>query len=364
MKFYESLQANSGQLIAGVGIPGTDIEVSRPPIPFAEVDFDNNTLAVVGTLALAGGIVGAIRHKRTTNDLIENTQFPAGSDQAERVHRNIVRGRRKGIALGLLATGVISAGLYEAADPHTNEKVNEIDSIAVIVDAGYEGYTEDVAMGNGETSNRINATVNSLKQLEFDGIDVTFIAAGSTPENMGMIEDGRGRKDIIENFTDYTSVFSQRGSAANGGGDIETALSIAGGLNPDKILVFAGTLQGNEQSPVLRGEELDGNNRVSVIAVGKSGSTVESLGTEVPAPVESAYNEIIVGTNDSYTAESTDELKNVVNQIIKDQVQSDERHDVKFFEKMRNGSAVALGALSFAIFGLEGRRPKVIKKRK
>jgi hypothetical protein len=366
MNLYESLQANVGPHMVGLSVPGTDIEISRPLVPFAEVHFDNNTLAVVGTLAVAGGIYKAIQHGRATSEYTDTIDYPAGSDEGKKVRRNILSQGKRNIALGLLLTGAISASAYDAADPYTNEKVNEIDSIAVVIDSGYEAYTRDVTTDGETNTSRIEATVNSLNQLELDGVDVTFIAAGVEPAVVGSIVNGEGRNDVVDGFTEYTSGISQRGSVSNGGGDIETSLSIAEGLGPDKIIVFTGTLQGNDQSQVLEGEDIEGNDYVSVITVGKSGSTVESLGTEVPAPVEPGFNELIVGVADSYSAESTNELKDVVNGIINDQVQSDVRKEVKFFQKMLIASVAGFMVIGALVLDKNDRnlRSEVKKNRK
>jgi hypothetical protein len=346
MKALESIQSTTGQL----AIEAPDIS----GVPF--VDFDNRLLSVVGGAIAVRGMYGALKHTRNTNDRLGSNEYTAGSDVAEIAQNSIKRGGRRGLATGLLATGLLAGGVIDFAGPHIDETTNEIDSITVVVETGYEGYPRDVQTDDGETTSRIEATVNSIKQLELNGIEVSFIAAGVDPEFMGTIDDGRGGNIVVDNFTEYTSDLSQKGSQSNGGGDIESALSIADSLNPDKIMIFAGTLDGNEQSKVFEGEELEGADRVSVIAVGQAGSTVESLGENVPAPIEPAFNEKIVGPTDSYSAESTSELKSVVQGIIDDQVYSTERNDVEIFQKIRNVSAAGLGIVSFGIYELQSRR--------
>jgi hypothetical protein len=363
MKFYESIQANSGQLLAGVGIPGTDIEISRPPIPVTELHFDNNFLAVVGTVALAGGIYWSARHNRATIDYVDTVNFPQGSDTGKRVRKNGLAQGKRNAALGLFLTGAVASGLYNTAGPHTEEKINKIDSVAVVIDAGYESYAKDVVDSEtDEPTERVLAAANTLIYMEdLEGIDVNFVAAGREPINIGSISD-QGIDTVVSNFNVYINNDSNMGSPSNGGGDVETALSIAEATNPDKILVLTGSLEGQSQSYLLVGQEIEGKRDVSVIAIGTPGSKYG----EFDAPINVDFNQKVVGVEDSYSAASTNELENVVSEIIDNEIQTDVRNDIKIFEKLAIASTALLAGLTAYVLNKSDRilRSEVKKNRK
>lgn len=361
MKSYELLQSNLGQTLVGVNTP----DVSAPEIPFIGVEFDNRALAVAGIVALGAGAVALVGHKRNTNKIIEETEYPAGSDVGIRVEKAVKSGRRRSLATGLVAVGALSTGLLNEADPYTSETTSDVDRVSVIIDAGYEAYAKDITNGNGELVARLPAIANTIKDMELDGITVDFVAAGTEPLSMGSIEDGNGTDEVVENFNIYIRDLSNKGNPNNGGGDIETALSIAESTDPDKVLIFTGSLEGQSQSPLFEGQDIEGNRQVSVIAVGTPGAQVETLAGTYEAPINTKFNQEVVGAEDSYTTNTTEGLEEIVENIISDQYVSTTTTPYKGYEKLRNlfGALLIAGVSGSFIFRETGGIRKFINRK-
>lgn len=364
MSFYNSLQSNIGQLqgtghVVGFEVPFTDTAVGVPPIPGRELHFDNDPLALGGMAIIAGGAVLGLRHRKETKDRLA-AQLPAGRDHAEIARQPILRDRLRTM-LGLTAlTAGLSGAALDYAGPYTEDGVNEIDTMAVVVDLGYESRAKDVDSENGQISRYVAAvdglTLDKYGLSSLDGIEITYIAAGASPDTMGIINDGtREEKEaVIAAFDNYRDP-SQYGTEASGGGDIAGALDIAKGVNPDKVIVLTGDMTGEQNASILDDEEIEGNRRVSVVALGKNGSEVELLGGSAQAPINEALNDAVVGAEDSYTATSMNELEGVIDEIVDGQVRTNVRTDVNLFKKIWTSAAVAAGAL-FSIETLRATR--------
>jgi hypothetical protein len=172
--------------------------------------------------------------------------------------------------------------------------------------------------------------------MELRNITVDFIAAGTAPQSMGSVENGNGTDEVVENFNNYIRDLSNQGTAKSGGADIETALSIAGSTEPDKILIFTGSLEGKNQSQWLENQALEDRREVSVVAVGTPGATVETRIGIFEAPINSKFNQEIVGVEDSYETNTTEGLERIVEDIIADQYVETEVKSYEGFEKIRN----------------------------
>jgi hypothetical protein len=346
MKMYEALQSNIGQHMAGVQLPLTDAEV---PIPFVDYNFDNKLMLAAGIGVGAYGVVKTLRHQDRTRQLNDSIQYPAGSDFAESTRKTRNKGRAKDLGLGLLAAFGITSGVLALSGPYSEKTINEVDSVAVLIRADNGAYPEDVRVGE-ELDSRLDSAVNVVKQMDLSGISVEFIAVGTEPLSMGILENGNGKNEIVNNFKQYSSVLSNRGSK-NNGADFESALAMAN--DAKKVIVF-GNLEGNDQTPVLDGED-ELSNRVSTIELGVAGTTLNDFGQTVEAPYNPAFNALVVGAEDSYTASSDSEIRDVVNGIINDQIQTVERSDIEFFDKVAVTSLALLGVGSYLRFGKKSK---------
>jgi hypothetical protein len=110
---------------------------------------------------------------------------------------------------------------------------------------------------------------------------------------------------------------------------------------------------------MVKGENLEDQNRVSVIAVGESGTRFSLNGIDYEAPINAAYNSLIVGEEDSWTASSTKELEDVVSEIIDGQYVTEETTKYNGFRKfaiLLGGAAALLTTARFAMESVPDRR--------
>jgi hypothetical protein len=368
MKPIESLQSNAGQLIAGVGIPFTETDVSIPEIPFKDVGFDNNLLAVSSVAVIGAGITYGTSIYRKSKKAENSKHFTQGDSTKDMAYKPIRNQFRRGVVGVIAVTGALTGFMLDRSGPHTEESVNTINKLAIVIDAGYESLATDVE-DNGSDITRIEAAVNGLALdkntlSNLIGIDTTFFAAGADPRVMGAIsaevtgsERTEAKATIIKNFKSYFTP-SQYGTENNGGGDIAQALSLAESVKPNKTIVVTGTMRGHEQSPILVGENLEGVNNVIVIAIGQPGSEVDLANGKAKAPIEPKFNEKIVGEDDSHMATSMDELEDVVKHIVDTEIVNNVRSD---YEGYRNLAAVSgalgIGVLGYSLHKMSGIRP-------
>lgn len=369
------MQSNLGQLqgtghVVGFEMPITGTEIGMPEVPFSDVKFESHGLAAAGIgAAVVGATLIANRVRRAGQD-VNSEIYPAGSDMAKKNRRTILGGAARGFAGGVFATGLVAGALMDRAQPHTEKKVNEIGSVAVVIDTGYEALATDVDSDEGEIS-RYRASVNGLALdgnalSELQGIDVTFISAGANPTVVGRIEgdvEGEERTEakaaILAGYAEQMADFGNRGTEASGGGDIDGAIRMAQVIDADRTIVVTGTMRGHEQFVAANDEATEENSDVITITLGQSGAEVEvSSGKTAPAPVEVEYNDLVVGEEDSYTATSMNELKDVVGEIIDEQIIDTETNDYDGYEKLWKYSLGGLGALGVYQFVREsGPRP-------
>ncbi len=366
MSFYNSLQSNIGQLqgtghVVGFEVPFTDAEVGLPPIPGRELHFDNDPLALGSIAVLAGGLYWANRNRQETKD-IKSKQLASGRNHTISGRRSVENYRTRSLVGTLAMTAGITGAMLNAAEPHTDKSTPLVDEVAVLLDVGYEGYTEDV-IRDGQETDRISAAINTLKDFSLKGVEMEVIAAGENPARLGTISDGsvEDRQSIIHQLTEYTSArVSQKGSPDSGGGDIEGAMNMVD-PNADVTLIFTGSLRGETDSDLLDNQAEDGEAKVKVIALGRQGSTVEVDGNVYTTDVEPGYNERYVGASDSYATDDTDELKTIIEESINQELTLDAREESKIFYRLAMGGFISAGFLyAYQLFkdGLRRNRPK------
>lgn len=337
-------------------------------IPVDTVEFVSNggfeqpSLAyTAGAVAVVGGaaIANRYRESRAMAQDPELANYP-DTNMRKTVERQALRQRIGAAVTGLAAIAAVSSGIAHEADPYTEESSSRVNEVAAVIGLDYQGYAEDVTE-DGQPTSRIEAAVNGINGLDdLDGVDVTFIAAGSEAESMGTISDGSGKAAVVDNFEEYIDDFSHRSDA-----DLNGALNIAESTEAEKILIFNGSV--TELASDLRGEAEPDNNRTSVIALGRSGSRVNYIGREREAVLDESGNVNIVGEEDSYSAQTVEEMQEIVSTIVAEQYVDTEEHDYDGFKQLRNMSAGLLAgglALHAAASGLSKPGSRRQSKRK
>lgn len=350
MKMQESIQAvqsELGQSMAGIQMPLTGWDI---PVPIVDYTFENKLLAGAAIAAAGFGLVKTLNNQETTRNRLEIVDYTQGSDASDIAKTPIIKKGSKDLKYGLLATTAAVSGLFALANPYSEDVKNEIGTLAVVIPTDLGAFVEDVATPEGNDS-RLDAIVNAINYLDLDGIDVEYIGNGTEPLSMGIDSGGDNRQEIVDNFSEYARILSNRGSVSNDA-DYESALALSG--YADKIIVF-GNLEGDDQSPILDGESAEDAHKVIAVSVGNAGSIIDDFGVTSPAPFNPAFNELVVGPEDNYTASSEDEIKDIVKGIVDDQIQTKEKSDVKFFDNIVIASSAVLVALSYLKFG---RKPK------
>lgn len=326
------------------GIVGAGALVWGASQVFEDVpQFEQPLLA--GTAALiALGTAAVAKEQHTTFQSMSEEGVFADPDQSEQVARAVKTQRRAWFA-GTLLVGASLTGLaLDAADPYTEKSRSSVEDVAVIVDASAASYAQDVIGPDGAIIERINANTNAFKYANLPkGIELTFIAAGAEPQGMGTVDsEGNGRNEMIERFTNYTNIPRYAQSA-----DIQGALSDSAVQEADKVIILTGSTE-NVPVSAFKGEAIKDSRRISIVAVGTTGSTSEYAGKVVDAPINEAANIKRVGQEDSYVASSVndsdgkDGLKSIINDIVRTQYTVTEKKPFNGFERLRDGAAALL----------------------
>lgn len=312
--------------------------------------FEQYPLVAGGAAVLAGGVVAANMLRSHYKQLEATANYP-DPDMQESARRSVRTVRRAGAAGVLLAFSAGAGHLADMAQPYNEETVSNINSIAIVADAGTSAYANDVETPDGSVA-RIEAIANYVTRFDdIKGVKITFIAAGSNPQSVGSMENGAGRGDVVDSLQEYINDLSNTGTA-----NMTEALKIAEAAEADKILVF-GTVAGAE-SPLLQDQATRGERNISVVALGKEGTKVNAYDGEQAAAYDKKTSDKVVGTEDSYAASSVAELESVVGDIIDSQYTTTKRTDSKLFERMRDYSAAGLVGLVMTAGIAAARRRK------
>lgn len=303
---------------------------------------------IAGALAI-GGAVLAVHKWRESKRVADSLVYPDPDMEtaARRQHRN-ERWRKTG---ALAAAGIaMSAYVADMGDPYTESARPQIDSITAIVDASAVAYARDVQDGDREDL-RVNVGVNSLTRMSDDlgDIRINFVAAGSPAESMGYATHGATAR-VADSFDAYFADLSHQAES-----DMAGALNIAQGTDADKILVI-GSLDG-VQSDLLVGQAEEGERRISTIALGSSETMIGLPGAEEPALTGEDANKRIVGEEDSYAAESVEEVQEIIDEIINEQYVKHERSDYPWFSR-----AAFVGAASLVVGTLATAMIRPVKR--
>ncbi|MEI7632079.1 MAG: hypothetical protein WCJ60_02035 [bacterium] len=341
----DNVQVNTGMALAEIGVPFTDVHFENNPLVYAAAG-----AALVGV----GAVTGIYnRYKNAANDVVF-----ADQDQ-EYTYKNNIRKQKIGaVVTSALAFSALSSGLANLADPFTKLSHPLVESVAVIVDASYSSYANDIVTKDG-TVLRLEASVNGINELKTPGITYTLIAAGTEAKQMGNVTNGNGKTDVVANFDAYIKDLNNKPVA-----DLAGALNIADALDTDKTIIITDSLE-SVSANLLDGEDQPGINNISTIALGNPGSTVKYLGQQVSVTQNVQSNVFAVGIEDSYATSSVEGFQKIVKEISDTQYTKTEKSEFKGFEKLRDFAALGLiGKVTIgALIGSFKRRLRSMPKK-
>lgn len=298
----------------------------------------------------AAGVIGAYWERRRNaaeREQFESVNFPNPTQQrgAERSFKLQSRVGRAAVYTASLAA--VAAGL-NAAGPYTEETTRDVETVAVVFDAGHDAYAPDM---DGDT--RLVAALEGTTDIDSNGADIHYFAAGATVVSLGFVEGGNSDEGIDEVYGKAQDFIDDLANRRIAGADdrIADALAVSGAVDPDLTLVVAGRIP-VAANGVLAGQAVDGVNDAHALVTGSAGSTVDFAGSATAADFDPAGAEALLGADDVAIVRSSDEIRTEVERIIIDNTNVEtERTDSGLFEGVRN----RLGALVISLTLL--RRP-------
>lgn len=332
-------------------------EIAVPVLPElidAIPSFERPGVAMAAAGALAVSTAVSVYQSRrveamAADDAEMHNQFAGGSDQAEVAQKHIRHSKWKGWVAGIALSSALGAGIADAANPYTEEQVALADSVTLVIEAGADASAGDVVdEKKGEDVSRVSAGVNSgLRFASRAGEDVTvnFVLAGTNPKSIGSVRGNEGVTEVLDASNDYLDNLSNLSAP-----DIKGALAVSEATEADyKIVLTTTDVQANVDALATNESEK------TIISVGRPDTNYSYLGQERRASFNSQF-----GNVKARTAESTEELAEILDEVSEREVSTTKNQSSKLFEHIRNGGIAVL-----ALFGA-GRAVNMVtyKRRK
>lgn len=315
----------------------------------------NGTAYAAATIAVIGGVAAYHqfdRGRKTAAEIRdpESLSYLPVDYMRENAAAAVERSTRRNSVARVGATIALAGTFAHLAQPYIETTRSMVEDVAIVVATDIPSFARDIETADGEPIPRAQAAFNEVLNLDeqegitlsqMEDVDISYILAGTQAEAVGVTVGGEGKLEVSQEAQAYVDQLQNRSEADFGG-----ALALADQAGADKVLIFASDVP-YENLPALRGQAEENEQKVSIIALGKSGTMVDNFGQEVVAPVNEAAHDAAVGAEDSYTATTTDELRETVSGIIGEQYLETERKD---YSKFMTVAALSFGALALATY--------------